>query len=330
MESDPGMTILRVTVRAEDEGGRLDQVLSRALDDLSRTRIKGLIENGRVVLDGRTVTEASQRVKSGMSCEISLPPAADPRPVAQSIPLDIVYEDDDLIVVNKPAGMVVHPAPGNRDQTLVNALLAHCGDSLSGVGGVRRPGIVHRLDKDTSGLLVAAKNDTAHAGLSALFQEHDIERAYLALVWGVPSPRRGRIEGLIGRDPRNRKKMAVVSRNGKHAVTDYTVEKVLASGKSALVRCVLATGRTHQIRVHLASIGHPVMGDRTYGRARRGRRGELSEAATAALAGLNRQALHAAELGFRHPVTGERLNFARKPPNDMEMLLSVLSEVVQR
>jgi 23S rRNA pseudouridine1911/1915/1917 synthase len=222
--------------------------------------------------------------------------------------------------------MVVHPAPGHRDQTLVNALLAHCGASLSGVGGVRRPGIVHRIDKDTSGLLVAAKNDAAHTGLSALFRHHDIDRAYLALVWGVPRPRAGRIEGALGRNPRNRKKMAVVSQGGKQAVTDYQVVRALQVGAAALVRCVLSTGRTHQIRVHLAHLGHPVMGDRLYGRAGRQRRGKLTAAAVAALAALDRQALHAVELGFVHPLTGKRLNFERKPPNDMQELLSVLEE----
>lgn len=315
-----------MTVQADDDGRRLDQVLSRAFDDFSRTRIKALIEKGHVRLDGRNVAEASHRVKSGARVTMTVPAAAQALPEPQDIPLDVVYEDDDLIVIDKPAGMVVHPAPGNRDQTLVNALLHHCGESLSGVGGVRRPGIVHRIDKDTSGLLVAAKNDAAHAGLSALFRHHDIDRAYLALVWGVPKPRAGRIEGAIGRNPKNRKKMAVVSRNGKEAATDYQVEKAFLAGAASLVRCTLSTGRTHQIRVHLSHLGHPVMGDPLYGRTGRARRGKLPEPVKAAVAALERQALHAAELGFVHPLTGKHLHFQRKPPNDMQELLTVLLE----
>ncbi len=306
---------------------RLDRLLSQAIDGLSRMRIKALIEAGQARIgqagDMRTVTEASYRVKPGEVVELRVPPAVEAVPRPQAMDLAIVYEDEHLIVIDKPAGLVVHPAPGNPDRTLVNALLAHCGDSLSGVGGVRRPGIVHRLDKDTSGLLVAAKHDAAHAGLSALFARHDIQRRYRALVWGRPRQAKGRIEGNIGRDPNNRKKMAVVSRGGKAAVTHYTlVEAYGAPGNAAasLVDCRLETGRTHQIRVHLASIGHPVLGDPQYGRARRGRSVHLGPELQQAVAAFRRQALHAVELGFRHPMDGRDLIFYSPLPHDMQEL----------
>lgn len=296
---------------------RLDRLLSEALPALSRTRIKALIEDGQARVGGRTVMEASARVNSGDAIELSVPPAVDDTPVAQDLALDVVYEDDHLIVVNKPAGLVVHPAPGSPDRTLVNALLAHCGGSLSGIGGVRRPGIVHRLDKDTSGLMVAAKNDATHHGLSALFAAHDIIRRYDAIVRGVPRPAAGRIEGNIGRSPRNRKKMAVLKQGGRHAVTHFeTVERY--EGMAAYVRCRLETGRTHQIRVHMSHIGHPIVGDAVYGRALR--HGRLAEH-TGAMA---RQALHAAELGFRHPATGETLQFSAALPDDMNALCAAL------
>jgi 23S rRNA pseudouridine1911/1915/1917 synthase len=236
--------------------------------------------------------------------------------------LDIRYEDGDLIVTDKPAGLVVHPGPGNADGTLVNALVAHCGASLSGIGGVRRPGIVHRLDKDTSGLLVAAKNDAAHAGLSKLFAAHDLERAYLALVWGSPSPAAGMVEGNIGRNPRNRKKMAIVERGGREARTHYRVREHLADGCWSLVECRLETGRTHQIRVHLTSLGHAVVGDPLYGGNRAGSRKALPSAAAEALENWQRQALHAYRLAFKHPLSGELLEFTSEPPADMQALLA--------
>jgi 23S rRNA pseudouridine1911/1915/1917 synthase len=237
--------------------------------------------------------------------------------------LAIVYEDDDLIVVDKPAGMVVHPAPGNPDRTLVNALIAHCGASLSGIGGERRPGIVHRLDKDTSGLIVAAKNDLAHRALAADFAARRIERLYQAVVWGIPVPREGEIEGAIGRHPVNRKRMAVVKRGGKSALTRYRVIRALGPGAS-LVQCQLATGRTHQIRVHLAAAGYPLLGDPVYGRETAERRSRLSAAGRAALAGFHRQALHAGTLGFSHPRTGERLHFESALPADLHNLIKAL------
>src|SRR5437879_3685840 len=246
----------KVAIRsdAEDAGQRLDRVLQRHLPELSRTRFKQLILAGDVTSDGAVQRDPAQRVQPGQHFWVVLPEPADPIPAAQAIPLAIRFEDEHLIVVDKPAGLVVHPAPGNPEGTLVNALLAHCGDSLAGIGGVRRPGIVHRLDKDTSGLIVVAKTERAHAALAADFAARRIERAYLAVVWGVPQPREGEISGAIGRNPANRKTMAVVSRGGRAAITRYRVLRIFKD-VAALVECRLATGRTHQIRVHLAAHG---------------------------------------------------------------------------
>ncbi len=316
-----------VSVEAADLGERLDRLIAQRLPDLSRSRVKALIEAGHVALDdagGGTISDPSRRVKPGQRFQIRVPDAAPAAPEAQAIALDIVYEDDDLIVVNKPAGMVVHPAPGNPDQTLVNALLSHCGDSLQGIGGVKRPGIVHRLDKDTSGLMVVAKNDAAHASLSRQFAERSSERMYRAIVWGVPRPAEGEIEGAIGRDPRNRKRMAVVTRGGKPALTRYKVVQRFGGGRASLVECRLATGRTHQIRVHLAQAGHPLLGDPVYG-GRRGRAGTVEKAGLGkALAAFGRQALHAATLGFSHPQTGKTLRFRADDPNDFRSLINLL------
>jgi 23S rRNA pseudouridine1911/1915/1917 synthase len=259
--------------------------------------------------------------------ELAIPEAAPARPQGQAIDLDVVYEDEDLIVIDKPAGMVVHPAPGNPEGTLVNALIAHCGESLSGIGGERRPGIVHRIDKETSGLLVAAKNDAAHQALSAAFAAHAIERAYLCLVWGVPSPGSGTITGNIGRDPKDRKRMAVVTRGGKPAHTDYRVLRSFGLG-AALVECRLRTGRTHQIRVHMAKVGHPLIGDPTYGKATQARRARLAPAARAAAERFPRQALHATLLGFQHPRTGEFLSWTSESPTDFKELEQALTSTV--
>jgi 23S rRNA pseudouridine1911/1915/1917 synthase len=316
-------SVQTATVGADGGGARLDRYLSGLDHGLSRTRIKALIEEGRVSVGGRTVKEASYRVKSGEQVTLSIPEPVDTELTAQRIPLDVVFEDEYLIVVDKPAGLVVHPAPGNPDGTLVNALLAHCGESLRGIGGVRRPGIVHRLDKDTSGLLVAAKTAEVHAALVELFQAHDIDRQYAALVWGVPRPSAGRIETLIGRDPNNRKKMAVVTRNGRSAITNFEVEARFGDA-AALVRCRLETGRTHQIRVHMAHQGYPVIGDPLYARAGGRRLKALPAAVADAVAGFGRQALHAGRLGFRHPATGEALQFDRPPPDDMMHLIDLL------
>ncbi|HTS90777.1 MAG TPA: RluA family pseudouridine synthase [Stellaceae bacterium] len=316
---------LDATVEEAEAGERLDRVLARRFGDLSRTRLKQLVVEGRVSVDGATITNPSLRVKPGQRCEVSLPPPVDAAPQAQSIPLDIRYEDEALLVLDKPAGLVVHPAPGNPDSTLVNALLAHCGESLAGIGGVRRPGIVHRLDKDTSGLMVVAKTERAHAALSADFAARRIERAYLAVVWGVPQPREGEIEGAIGRNPRNRKTMAVVSRGGKPAVTRYRVLRIFKDA-AALAECRLATGRTHQIRVHLAAKGNPLIGDPVYGRSR-GRKRALPEPVRIALDAFPRQALHAATLGFEHPLNRKWLAFQSELPQDIKALISILERL---
>jgi 23S rRNA pseudouridine1911/1915/1917 synthase len=309
-----------VTTEPPDGGTRLDRLLALHLPQLSRSRVKALIVAGHVAADGATITDPSHRVKAGQTFALTVPEARPAKPQAQSIALDVVYEDSDLIVVNKPAGMVIHPGPGNPDGTLVNALIAHCGGSLSGIGGELRPGIVHRLDKDTSGLIVAAKNDRTHRALSTAFAAHDIERAYLAIVWGVPAPAAGEIGGNIGRHPTNRKKMAVVARGGKAALTRYRVLRRLGAAAS-LVECRLATGRTHQIRVHMAAIRHPVMGDPVYGRMTEARSRVLSDGTITAIQRFHRQALHAYLLGFKHPSNATLVRWEAEMPSDMKALL---------
>jgi 23S rRNA pseudouridine1911/1915/1917 synthase len=309
-----------VRVEAPEAGGRLDRVLASRLQ-LSRTRLKALIEAGRVAADGATIRDPSAKVKPGQRLAVEVPPPEPDKPLPQRMPLDIRYEDEHLLVLEKPAGLVVHPAPGNPDSTLVNALLAHCGETLSGIGGVKRPGIVHRLDKDTSGLMVVAKSELAHGKLAAAFAARDIDRAYLAVVWGVPLPRQGEISGNIGRSRVNRQKMAVVAAGGKPAATRYKVLREF-KGAAALVECRLATGRTHQIRVHLTAKGHPLVGDRVYGSGRQARR--AAGPAGEALARFPRQALHAYRLGFAHPASGARLVFESEVPADMAALLHSL------
>jgi 23S rRNA pseudouridine1911/1915/1917 synthase len=316
----------QVTVGLPDAGERLDRMLASHLGSLSRTRLKHLILEGNITRDGATISDPSTRVKPGDTFTVAVPPPVADRPVAQTIPLDIRYEDDHLLVVDKPAGLVVHPAPGNLDHTLVNALLAHCGDSLAGIGGVKRPGIVHRLDKDTSGLMVVAKSEPAHVALSAALAARRVKRLYRAVVWGVPLPRSGDIVGNIGRSPRNRKKMAVVAHGGKPAMTHYQVLREY-HGIAALIDCRLATGRTHQIRVHLTERGHPLIGDPVYGSARARRNPALDDATRAALAGFGRQALHARLLGFDHPITGEAIEFTSELPNDMVQLINSLEKL---
>ncbi len=313
---------LEALVSDSSGGARLDAFLARSLDDLSRSRIKALIEKGRVREAERTITDASYRVKPGERFLVLPEAAIDPEPMGQDIPLDVLFEDEHLIVVNKSAGMVVHPAAGNPDGTLVNALIHHCGDSLSGIGGVKRPGIVHRLDKDTSGVMVAAKTDAAHQGLSDLFAAHDIQRMYMALVRGIPVPPKSTIEGAIGRDPKNRKRMAVRD-GGKHAVTHYRVAERYGEAASR-VECTLERGRTHQIRVHMSHAGHPVIGDQLYSRQRAGFLKGLSSEAREAARTFPRQALHAALLGFVHPVTGETIELRADPPEDMQTLIRTL------
>jgi 23S rRNA pseudouridine1911/1915/1917 synthase len=323
----PESTLLEIVLAESASGERLDRALAVARPELSRSRIKALIEQGHLKLSGETIMDPALRVKPGQVFTLEIPPAAPAQPQGQAIDLDIVYEDDDLIVIDKPAGMVVHPAPGNPDNTLVNALIAHCGESLSGIGGERRPGIVHRIDKDTSGLIVAAKNDATHQALSAAFEAHDIERAYLALVWGAPSPTAGEITGNIGRHPVDRKRMAVVSRGGKPAVTRYRVLKSFGLG-AALVECRLLTGRTHQIRVHMTKLGHPLIGDPVYGKPTAARRGRLPLEARQAAEAFPRQALHAALLGFSHPRTGAHLVWHSESPEDFRRLERALSQPV--
>ena len=311
---------------------RLDRTLARVWPDLSRSRLQALIRDGRVTVDGAAALDPAMKVTPGGAIVLDEPPPVPAEPEAERIALSVVYEDGDLLVIDKPAGLVVHPAAGHESGTLVNALLAHCGDSLSGIGGVKRPGIVHRLDKDTTGLMVVAKNDRAHASLAAQFADHGrsgpLERAYLALVWGTPEPPLGTIRTGIARSTHHRERMAAVAEDrGRPAVTHYAVLERLpgpAEPLASLVRCELETGRTHQIRVHMAHCGHPLLGDRLYGSGFRTKANRLGEAARAALADLDRQALHAAVLGLKHPRTGETLRFESAVPADLERLLAAL------
>jgi len=317
----------RVTAESGDAGQRLDRLLATRLSELSRTRLKQLVEDGRVSLDGVAVTDPSMRVKAGQGFLLALPEPVSDTPVPQAMDLTILYEDAHLLVLDKPAGLVVHPAPGNPDRTLVNALLAHCGASLAGIGGVKRPGIVHRLDKDTSGLMVVAKDEQAQAKLSADFAARRVARAYGAVVWGVPQPRAGEIAGRIGRSPRNRQKMAVLRTGGKAAVTRYRVLRAFKD-VAALIECRLATGRTHQIRVHLTERGHPLIGDATYGDRRSlGRTRALPSDTAKRLTAFPRQALHAMLIGFDHPVSGEHLEFHSEFPRDIAGLVTLLESV---
>jgi 23S rRNA pseudouridine1911/1915/1917 synthase len=305
-------TYLRVSVPSGKGGVRLDRFLTDAFDSYSRNRLQGLIAGGLVQVNDVVVVEAKRKVADGDMLVVNVPPPTPMTLEAQDIPLDVVYEDDDLLIINKPPGLVVHPAVGNPDKTLVNALLAHCGESLTGVGGVARPGIVHRLDKGTSGLMVVAKNGETHAALSAQFADHSIERAYRTLVWGVPSPAQGTVEGNIGRSPNNRKKMAIVARGGKHAVTHYKVEQAFGTA-AALVECRLETGRTHQIRVHMASLGHPVLGDSVYGGGEKRAR-HLSSDIKQAVKEQSHQVLHAYLIGIYHPKRQESMRWESKLP----------------
>jgi 23S rRNA pseudouridine1911/1915/1917 synthase len=296
------------------------------MPEMSRSRLKALIEDGRVSQSSGEVRDPSRKIRAGEVFRLAIPPAEPAEPEAEEIALTVVYEDDDLIVIDKPAGMVVHPAPGNGSATLVNALLHHCSSSLSGIGGVRRPGIVHRLDKDTSGLLVAAKTDAAHHGLALQFAEHSITRAYRAVCWGVPMPRHGEVVGNIGRSTSNRKKMAVVERGGKYALTRYAVQKAFGDA-AALIECRLETGRTHQIRVHMASIGHPLVGDPVYGGGTSRRGKGLTPEIRQNLIGFPRQALHAFQLGFSHPISRQYLEFDSDTPKDFNDLIYSLEPV---
>jgi 23S rRNA pseudouridine1911/1915/1917 synthase len=321
----------RVVVAEPEAGLRLDKLLAQRLPDLSRSRIQAIAEGGGVQVAGVAVTALSRRVKPGEVVELHRPEPVEAAPRGQAMDLVIVHEDDDLLVLEKPAGLVVHPGAGHHDGTLVNALIAHCGDSLSGIGGVRRPGIVHRLDKDTTGLMVVAKNDHAHRHLSAQFADHGregpLERAYRALVWGVPARRHFTIDAALDRHPHNREKMAVTA-GGRFAITHVSVDEVLgeATAPVSFVTCRLETGRTHQIRVHMTHAGHPLLGDRIYGAGMRTKMTRLPEGARAALDALGHQALHAARLGFAHPRTGRTLRFESPLPAGMARLVAHLRE----
>ena len=327
----------RLTAEADEShaGQRLDRFLSDRLPGLSRTRLQALIREGRVALGPATIEDVKYPVKPGDRFEISVPPPVSAKPVGQEIPLNVAYEDDAIIVIDKPAGLVVHPGAGNIDRTLVNALIAHCGASLSGIGGVARPGIVHRLDKDTSGLLVVAKTDHAHRALSEQFADHgregELERGYLALVWGAPPRPHGTIDAPIGRHKTSRTKMTIVpvARGGREAVTHYQALATFGHGPepiASLLECTLATGRTHQVRVHLASIGRPLVGDPVYGQGFKSKLRKLPEPVHEKLAGFNRQALHAAQLSFVHPVSGTLLEFNPPLPEDFAMIVQALKE----
>jgi 23S rRNA pseudouridine1911/1915/1917 synthase len=329
VETDAG--VRKVVVAEPDSGARLDRVLAAHVTGLSRSRLKALILSGRVAMDGHTIRDPGIHVNAGTEITVSVPAPEPAEPQAEAIPLDIVYEDADLIVLDKPAGLVVHPAAGHWTGTLVNALIAHCGESLSGVGGVRRPGIVHRLDKDTSGLLVVAKTDRAHQALAAQFADHGrsgpLTRGYLAVVWGVPDRPKGVIDKPIDRHPHARDKMAIRA-SGRAAVTYWELRESYRDANGApiasLIECRLETGRTHQIRVHLAAIGHPLLGDDVYGAGFKSKSALLPAPARAALEGLGRQALHAYLLGVEHPVGRQYLEFRSELPRELASLRDAL------
>jgi 23S rRNA pseudouridine1911/1915/1917 synthase len=337
----PAMNRIEITATSEDSGQRLDAFLAARAGEISRTRAKALIEEGAVTVDGKPETSPRAPVQAGSVYMVDLPPPVAAEPQAEDIPLDILFEDAHLIILNKPAGMAVHPAPGSSDGTLVNALLHHCKGELSGIGGVERPGIVHRLDKLTSGVMVAAKTEVAHTGLAALFEKHDIDRMYLAVTRGAPRPLSGTVDAAIARSQTDRKKMSVHrnpdSPSARRAVTHYKAmetfgvrDKHTRMPAAALIECRLETGRTHQIRVHMAHIGAPILGDPVYGRqmglTALGS-GDGHAAALAAVKGMDRQALHAAVLGFVHPVTGETLRFEATVPEDMAQLIGALKRL---
>ena len=332
---------IQLIIDEDGAGQRLDQYLSARPElieaSLSRTRLQGLIEAGQVRVDGVAAKQTKAKLRAGQNIEIDVPEAAPAEPLGETIPLNIVFEDDSLVILDKPAGLVVHPGAGHETGTLVNALIAHCGDSLSGIGGVKRPGIVHRLDKDTSGLLVVAKTDQAHHGLSRLFADHgrklSLTREYVALLWGAPDRQAGMVAAPLGRHRIQREKMAVVSNEaGREAITHWRLLEKFGADREgkpivSLVSCQLETGRTHQIRVHMAHIGHPLLGDNTYGGGFKTKALQLPPEAQAALKALGRQALHARALGFTHPVTKEELMFESEPPEDFTTLAEALRQI---
>lgn len=335
-EDTGGWKVLQVDTAVN--GARLDQWLAAALaPEFSRNRIQGLVRGGSVTLNDRIVLEPKQKIAEGDICRIMLPELEAPEPEGENIPLDVLYEDDSLIVINKQVGLVVHPGPGNWTGTLVNALIHHCGDTLSGIGGVRRPGIVHRLDRETSGVMVVAKTDQAHRALAETFADHgrtgDLERAYVALVWGVPDRAAGTIETSLGRSRQDRTLRSVVPDgrpDARHAVTHYTVLERYGQPNeeiASLVECRLETGRTHQIRVHMAHIGHPLIGDPAYGRSFRTKANRLPEDIRTEVSTFSRQALHARLLAFKHPATEEIMRFEAPLPQDMATLRHLFSKL---
>lgn len=320
---------LQVVITEAQVGLRLDKAVAELCPDYSRTRLQNLIDEGECLLNGQTCSTPSRKVELGDIVILSLPPLVDANPEPENIPLDIVYEDDDLLVINKPVGMVVHPAVGNYTGTLVNALLYHCGDGLSGINGVKRPGIVHRLDKDTSGLMIVAKNDLAHHHLSEQLQDRSLSRVYLALVLGVPFPQRGRVETLIGRHTSNRLKMAVVKHGGKDAATNYMVRESYKNTLS-LIECHLESGRTHQIRVHMEHLGFPLIGDTLYGAQSTKiksqlKKGGFDDDVQDKVLSFPHQALHATEISFIHPRSGEEMSFSADLPDDYAGLIDSIS-----
>jgi 23S rRNA pseudouridine1911/1915/1917 synthase len=329
----PKENVITTVAAKKDAGTRLDRFLTAHAGEMSRSRLKQLLLDGEVRVGQATIKDPANRVKSGDRDELSIPAPKPARPAGQKIPLSIVFEDDQLIVIDKPAGLVVHPAPGNEDGTLVNALIAHCGASLSGIGGEKRPGIVHRLDKDTSGLLVVAKTDKAHRKLSEQFADHGrsgpLVRAYLAIVWGVPEPRRGTIDAPIGRDPRARERMAVLP-GGRRSITNYAlIERYAGESRlpvASLVECRLTTGRTHQIRVHMTRLGHPLLGDQLYGAGFKSKVSQLGPDARRSMSRFKRQALHAYQLGFEHPTTKKAVLFESPFPPDLAKLAEALNK----
>ena len=329
-----GVPVWKVlTVPPESAAARLDQWLASTLGgELSRSRLQDLIRQGAVSVGRRVVTEPRHKVRAGDQVAMTVPDPEAAAPRGEDIPLDILYEDDEIIVVNKPAGLVVHPAAGNWTGTLVNALIHHCGDTLSGIGGVRRPGIVHRLDKDTTGLMVVAKNDRAHKRLANQFADHGrtgpLERGYRAIVWGVPALPYGLVDAPIGRSPTSRLKMAVLKTGGKEAITHYTVQERFGDPKNPIASLIdlrLETGRTHQIRVHMAAMAHPLIGDQEYGKGFLTKLSLIPEPARSAISRFHRQALHAWLLGFEHPTSGETLHFESEPPQDLAELIEAFN-----
>ena len=318
----------RYTLQVSEDkvGMRLDRFLTENMGDMSRSRVKALIDQGHISSPTAKKISASAKVAEGQTFVVFIPPVAAADPEPQNIPLDVLYEDECLLVLNKPVGLVVHPAAGNWDGTLVNALLYHCGDSLSGIGGVARPGIVHRLDKDTSGVMVVAKTDQAHRYLAEQFESHTIERAYKAVVWGIPNPRQNRVESQIGRSPNNRKKMAVVEIGGKYAATNYSVERVLGRAAS-LLECRLETGRTHQIRVHMSEMGHSIVGDPVYGGNGRNKLKLATPENRDKITAFRHQALHAYLIGFSHPKTHEVMRFTVDLSKEINDLIDQLEKI---